>query len=286
MGKHTEHGEVGDDHISEGIDLLKKFGRSLDSVIHASFGHSESGAPQVLVFGSSYVEILNGDGDQLLEVGDRDIRGLRLVEGSGIELCISREWVFKISSLRWMHRIQDRDAQYLEEFWINWTPIIESGAQLTPIPWREEEYARYVGRIITESARCEMALAALASLALELMNEEARKIFTAVGDDITKILKRAARGYPSIRGLADRYSALKDERNFVAHGVALFNTPDPSAGSVVKFRRVSNQDGRELELPEFMNHTFNDLARLANDINDLANEARISYVNLKVGNDY
>lgn len=226
--------DAGDDHISKGRDFLHRIGRSLHHVQLASFGRNETGDPQALVLGWSAVEILDANGRQLLEVGDRDIRGLRLIDGRGVEVCISKVWTFEVPTTRWMHSVRDEEAQYLEQAWLNWVPLDHEGTQLTPLPWREEEYAYRAGRVVTESARCDAALTGLVVAARQVLGKPASGIHGKSGQELADALDRLGAYSRTVADIGERYRAWHELRNYVVHGIRGLGTAEQPMSRIFK----------------------------------------------------
>lgn len=253
--------DAGDDHLSKGRDFLRQVGRSLHHVQLASFGRNESGDPQALVLGWSAVEILDANGRQLLEVGDRDIRGLRLIDGRGVEVCISKVWTFEVPTTRWMHCVRDEEAQYLEQAWLNWVPLAHEGTQLTPLPWREEEYAYRAGRVVTEAARCDAALTGLVVAAKQILGEPASKIYGASGGILADALDRLGWHSATIADIGERYRAWYKQRNYVVHGVRGMGTSDHPLSRVFKPAKASRSQP-EQSAWDVQDQDFSDLTMI------------------------
>ena len=246
-------------HVEGGFEVLKGSGHLRSEVLTASAGYSDAGEPQVLVLGHSNLEILSGGGDLHLDVGDREVRAVRPVEGSGIEVCITRMGVSGLRPTRWMHRISDADARYLEQSWLDSSPFMHSGTQLNPLPWREEEYAYYVGRVVTEASRCDVALVALVLLARALLGRPDGAIYGASGEQLADALDELGALSPALADIGERYRAWYRQRNFASHGIRGRDAAGRPTGQVFKAKRgrrltpevaveIEDQDFRELAL--------------------------------------
>lgn len=248
------------DHVEGGFEALKRSGRPRTEVLTASAGYSDTRKPQVLVLGYSNIEILSGDGDLLLDVGDREVRAVRLVEGSGIQVCITSMGESGLRPTRWMHRLSDADAGYLEKFWLDVSPFMHSGTQLNRLTWREEEYAYYVGRVVTEASRCDAALTALVLSARALLSQPDGTISGASGGPLADALDEFGALSPALADLGERYRAWYQQRNFAAHGIRGQDAAGRPTGQVFKAKRgrkgqasqvafeIQDQDFRELAL--------------------------------------
>lgn len=166
-----------EDHVTAGARALKTLGFDLDHFWTPSAGRNKSGLKQVLVLGLNYIAIVSENGQVVLDVGPREIRGVRQREGSGLEV-----WVTSIGSSaeirtrKWLHRVSDLDAEFLENQWLNLSPVTHSGVGLNPLHWKEDEYAYFVGRVVTEAAKCDVTLAELAFVGRSLLGESVENV--------------------------------------------------------------------------------------------------------------
>jgi hypothetical protein len=248
------------DHVEGGYAALERSGRSRDEVLTASAGYSEADEPQVLVLGYGHLEILSGDGDLLLNIGDRDVRAVRLAEGRGVQVCIGQASGSALGPTRWLHRVSDPDARYLEQCWLDSPRFMQPGMQLNPLPWRDEEYAYYVGRVVAEASRCDAALAGLVLSARALVGKPPGKIHGASGKILADALDEFAELSPAFADLGERYRAWYSQRNFATHGIRGRDAAGRPTGRVFKATRgragqppdvafeVRDQDFRELAL--------------------------------------
>ncbi|GAB3537220.1 hypothetical protein GCM10027403_20760 [Arthrobacter tecti] len=143
-----------------------------------------------------------------------------------------------------MHRVSDADAKYLEEGWLNSTPSMHSGQQLNRLPWREEEYAYYVGRVVTEASRCDVALVSLVLSARALLGQPDGTIYGASGAQLADALDDLGALSPAIADIAERYRAWYRQRNFASHGIRGRDATGRPTGQVFKVRRGRRQTPR------------------------------------------
>lgn len=157
------------DHLEAGHMFLKKHRHNLSKIWAASAGLNAEGRPQILAIGFNHVQLIDEHGETFLDVGPRDLRTLRSKSSQGLEVCTTRVIDFDRPQRSWTHLVSDEDAQYPKDLWISLTPFNDDGMQLNPLPWREDEYAYYVGRVVTESAKCDVALAGVAMMVYSML---------------------------------------------------------------------------------------------------------------------
>lgn len=258
------------DHLEGALHVFERWGRSLDEVWTASAGRSDNGDPQVLVFGYSNIQILDRAGKLLLDVGDREVRAVRLVEGSGIEVCITRMGVDGLRPPRWMHCVSDADGRYLENCWLDWSPFMHSGVQLSPLPWREVEYAYFVGRVVSEASRCDVMLVELVRSLRALRGQLGGSISGASGENLADALDELCEMSPALADIGERYRAWYRQRNFVTHGVRGRDAAGRPTGEVFKMRR--GKKGSEVAV-EVEGQDFLELALVCRAFSNLHHDA-------------
>lgn len=138
------------------------------------------------------------------------------------------------------------DAQRLEDLWLDLPTFNDDGPQLNPLPWREDEYAYYVGRLVTEGARCDAALNGVATRAYsaleyptkkidELHGESGKKLASALIEIGERCLSEA------LTDLGRRYGAWYEERNLAVHGVRPLGPDGHPTSKVYKLNRIKSQ---------------------------------------------
>lgn len=241
---YITNGEVwytGDD-LEGGAKFLRGLGRSPMDYMTVSAGYSAEWEPQVLVLGHGHVEILNHSGAQILDAGEREVRAVRRMEGSGVQVCLcSKVENGEFRPTRWLHRVSEAGARYLEQCWLDAHRIVHSGVQLNPLHWREEEYAHYVGRVVTEAAKCDTALVALVLSAQKLLGRDS-PVFGASGSQLADELDKLGKLSPALADLGERYRAWYDKRNFVTHGMRVHDYTGRASGRVIKAQKVRKRD--------------------------------------------
>lgn len=246
------------DHIDGGFEALEKLGRPREDIRLASAGYSDSGDPQVLMMGWSHLEILKRDGHLILEVGDREIRGLRLVEGAGVQVCTTPGGGSVLRQTKWMHRVSDDAARYLEQSWVDSYPVMHEGTQLNSLPWREEEYAYYAGRVITEGARCDAALVELVFSARKLLGRELDEtIYGASGEPLAEEIQVLGEQSEAFADVGVRYREWYKQRNFVVHGYRGLDASGRPTSQI--FKPKKGKKGQVLDV-EILDHDFQTLA--------------------------
>lgn len=249
-----------DDHLLAGTNFLRRIGHNIDKTLTASAGLDEDGHPQVLVIGFNNIQLVNEKGKVVLDVGSRNIRALRSVNTGGLQLCTTTNVATENFRTRWPHYISVEDAQYLENLWLDLFPLNHAGPQLNSLPWREEEYAYYVGRVVTEAAKCDVALAGLATTAHLILGRSPEKIHgqsgKALKDKLTEIGEHCKS--PIFSKLGERYYAWYDKRNFATHGIRGTGADGHPTGQVFKHKKgtqpsevyteVDDQDFQQLAL--------------------------------------
>lgn len=247
------------DHIEGGFKVLELTNHSRTDVWIASAGYNEAREPQVLILGSNNLEILAGDGELVLDVGYREVRSVRLVQGSGVEVCVTSMGSTGLRPRRWMHRLSDADARYIEQSWLDSSPFMHSGTQLNSLPWREEEYAYYVGRVVTEASRCDAALVALVLSARELLEQQLEGVYGQSGTALADALDKLGAYGAAFIDIGERYRAWYRHRNFAAHGTRAWDAAGRPTAQVFKAKKpkgkaleyaveIEDQDFRELAL--------------------------------------
>lgn len=250
-----------DDHLTRGSDTLDQFGYPRDTYWAASAGHGSTGEPQVLVLGRNHLEIVDTSGQSILDAGLREIRSLRPLVGTGLEIYVTplggdREG---FRPRHWVHMVADEDANCLDKTWLQLSPSMHNGIQLNTRPWREEEYAYYVGRVLTEAAHCEVKLASVLML-VELRGKKLKNSPRgASGSKLVKLLKEVGEVSEAVHDIAVRYEAWFKWRNFSAHGIRLDEKPGHPASQVSKMKQ-NGQRGDEIF--EVKRQNFQDLAKL------------------------
>lgn len=229
------------DHVEGGFKVLEVTSQSRADVWTASAGYSDAWEPQVLVLGTSHIEILTGDGELLLDVGYREVRAVRLVQGSGVEVCVTGMGPTSLRPKRWMHRLSDVNARYIEQSWLDSSPFIHSGTQLNSLPWREEEYAYYVGRAVTEASRCDVSLAALVLTARELLEKPPEGVYGQSGKPLADAIEDLGRYNPAFVDIGQRYRAWYLLRNFATHGTRGWDAAGRPTGQVFKAKRPTGK---------------------------------------------
>ena len=140
------------DHVEGGFEVLERSGHPRTEVL-TDGGTAAPGDHRCSCWVTTNLEILSGDGDLLLDVGDREVRAVRPDLGRfGHPSVHHQHGESGLLPTRWMHRISDADARYLEQCWLDASPFMHPGTQLNRLCWREEGYAYYVGRVVTEAS--------------------------------------------------------------------------------------------------------------------------------------
>lgn len=247
------------DHVEAGFKVLERTSHSRADIRTASAGYNEAWDPQVLILGNSNLEILTGGGELVLDVGYREVRGVRLVPGSGVEVCVTSMGPSSLRPARWMHRLSDADARYIEQSWLGLSPFMHSGTQLNSLPWREEEYAYYVGRVVTEASRCDAALVALVLSARELLEQPLEGVYGQSGMPLADALDKLGAYGAAFIDIGERYRAWYRHRNFATHGTRAWDAAGRPTAQVFKAKKpkgkapeyaveIEDQDFRELAL--------------------------------------
>lgn len=231
-----------DDHLA-GRGFLEHIGHPVDQVWTGSAGYNEAGDRQILVYGLSNLEIVSSDGDVLLDVGHRNVRGVRRLVGVGVEVCLATAASGDpMSPGRWIHRVSDRDAAHLEGLWLDLSPMTHSGVGLIPLHWREDEYAYFVGRVITEASKCEVTLADLVVACRSLLGESTTGVYGESGKPLAVMLDGLGKRSLALADIAERYRAWAEWRDFAAHGIRHVDKDGHVTDQVYKVRR-----GRKVE---------------------------------------
>lgn len=247
------------DHVEGGFKVVELTNHSRADVWTASAGYSDEWEPQVLMVGSSNLEILTGDGELILDVGYREVRAVRLVQGSGVEVCVTSMGPEGLRSKRWLHRLSDVDARSVEQSWLDSSPFMHSGTQLNSLPWREEEYAYYVGRVVTEASRCDAALVALVLSAREVLEQPLGGVYGQSGTPLADALDKLGAYSVAFIDIGERYRAWYRHRNFATHGTRAWDAAGRPTAQVFKAKKpkgkapeyaveIEDQDFRELAL--------------------------------------
>lgn len=250
------------DHVEGGFEVVQRLGRPRAEIVTASAGYNGTGEPQVLMLGRANVEILSDNGDLLLDVGDREIRALRLVRRSGIEVCITGIGTNGNSRpTRWMHRVSEADAGYLEQVWLDMPRHLHNGTQLNPLPWREDEYAYRAGRVVTEASRCDAALTVLVLSARARLEQPAGKIYGASGEPLADALDEIGAHSRAVADIGERYRAWYVRRNFAMHGIRGRDASGRPTSQVFKAKR--KKPGQAVTISEeIFDQDFESLALL------------------------
>ncbi|TWP33546.1 hypothetical protein [Leekyejoonella antrihumi] len=289
VSNFTGSSPVEEEPVIRGLTALLQLGRSREEIVAATLGYSDQGEPQVLVLGvQGNVEIVTPDGDVLLDVGHRDVRTIRLLPDVGVEVCLSGRAPVSFHRSRWVHRTPDHAAAELEDRWLGWTPVTHSGLQLNPLPWREEDYAYSVGRVITESAQCDIVLAQLVALSRELVDKPPGTIHAASGKELGNALHELAElpagckidtAKAELGRLAQRYLAAYDERNFAVHGIRATDENGHPTDQVFKVSRPKKGQPPEVTVDVRL-QDFERLAQVWYEFYDLRHEAVRALVRL------
>lgn len=247
------------DHVRGGTQALIDWGYPREDFRMASAGYNDAGEPQVLALGSSHLWIVNRNGGVVVEVAHRQVRGVRSVAGMGVQVHVapgppSRQRM-------WIHVVADHEAKYLEDTWLITRTHQHNGVQLNPLHWKEEDYAYYVGRVITEGARCDSTLIGLALIARPLLGLSTKGIYGSSGSQLGDALKPLGKISPPLEDLRERYLAWYKKRNLAAHG---FRRTDPDGRPLSTVYKPKK--GRSGQPPEVLfeaeEQDFADLARI------------------------
>lgn len=264
------------DPSEDGYRLLKDLGHPVSDIYAASAGFNEMTSEQILVFGSTYVQILSPAGAVLLDVGDRDVRGVRRLQGVGVEV-----WVDPFSqggyfpSSRWLHCTTEADATHLEDFWLRRPRVTHAGVQLSRLHHREDDFAYFVGRVITAGAKCDLSLAALAQAGYRILERKTDGILNQSGYTLADILMSLGRRSPAVSEMAERYKAWYEWRNFAVHGIREIDDSDHATDRVVKLEKGSNV------IVETREQDFEMLALMWNAFHSLDIDARRASLHLR-----
>lgn len=262
------------DHVQGGFAVLERLGYPRLWTQTASAGSTEHGIPQILVLGYSNVELLTSEGDLLLDVGSREVRAVRLVRGAGVQLCVTPRGESGLRQTRWMHRVSDADAQFLEQCWLNASPTTHFGTQLNYLPWREDEYAYLVGRVVTGAARADIALSALVVAARHLLGQSGVSVHGASGEKLACALDELGTLSAAIGDIGERYRAWYKWRNFSAHGIRGRDAAGHPTDQVFKPKKarkgmvLTPEDAFDIEVQD-----LNDLALLCRAFHALSQDA-------------
>lgn len=270
------------DHLEGGYKALKEFGRSRTNVWTASAGHGEAGKPQILILHFDFIEILSGDGDLLLEAGHREIRAVRVMEHSGVQVCLAKGEPSSSRPRRWLHCVSHSDARYLEQCWLDMPSLNHSGIQMDHLPWREAEYAYYVGRVITESSRCDVALALLVSLAQTLLGLQTEKVHGSSGNQLAELVDELGEHSLALADIGERYRAWYKKRNFATHGIRGRDDAGRSTGQVHKAKKAHKGQLPSIAF-EIENQDFRELALLCKAFNELTLDANRATMAINFG---
>lgn len=269
--------------MADGYAALEELGYRRADFRTASLGKSKDGDPQLLVLGNSHIEIRSIDGEVLLDVGIREIRGVRAVKGEGLNIWVtSLGGEGELRDRRWVHLIADHDASYLDQCWLDMDPYVQEGPQLVRLPWREEECAYYVGRALTEAARCEVQISSLLALLEGSGWKFRRSPMGLSGTQLADAMEEVGRDSAAFRDLAERYRAWYLWRNFSAHGIRMEHPDAANGNRVLKLRRSPNEAGDIFDVED---QDFRDLATLWRAFYFLAHDAFRIFVDLSISQD-
>lgn len=270
------------DHLEGGYTALKEFGRSRAGIWTASAGYGEAGKPQILVLHFDFIEILSEDGDLLLEAGHREIRAVRVMEHSGVQVCLSKGESSSSRPTRWLHCLSHNDARYLEQCWLDMPSFNHTGIQMDHLPWLEAEYAYYVGRVITESSRCDVALALLVSSAHTLLGQPMEKVHGSSGEQLADSVDKLGEHSLALADIGKRYRAWYGKRNFATHGIRGRDDAGRPTGQVYKAKKAHK--GQPLSVAfEIENQDFRELALLCKAFNELTLDANRATMEISFG---
>lgn len=258
--ENSHHEVVGLDHLNLGTSALERQGYPREEYLTASFGKGDGGHDQVLVMGRNHVAIRSMDGDVILDAGLREIRGVRFVAGRGLQVWVtSRPDLSHFGKQYWEHLLADADAEYLERLWLQTEPFSHTGVQLNRRPWREEEYAYFVGRAVTEAARCDVRL----SSGLALIKMRGFQFNTPPrgksGTQLADLLDEVGAYSEAFRELAERYRCWYKWRNFATHGIRYESEPGKPTSQVFKIKKKPDGTGEDFDIGD---QDFEDLALL------------------------
>ncbi|GAA1675853.1 hypothetical protein GCM10010977_22000 [Citricoccus zhacaiensis] len=249
------------DHVLGGTQALTEWGYPREDFFTASAGYSDAGEPQVLALGISYLRIVNGNGEVVLEVAHREVRGVRAVAGVGVRVHVASGSLSLSGQRTWTHVVADHEAKFLEDSWFVVPTHRHDGVQLNALHWKEEDYAYYVGRVITEGARCDSTLIGLALMARPLLGLPTKGIHGSSGSPLAKAFEELGEISSPLEDLRERYVAWYEKRNLAAHGFR-FADPDGRPHSKV-YKPKRGQHGQPPEvLFDAEEQDFADLARV------------------------
>lgn len=265
------------DHLHDGMAIANALSYARDSYLFASLGKQQDGSSQVLILGRSHIEIVEPTGTVLLDVGLREIRGVHRVEGLGLRVNVTGRDLDGFRKRQWDHRVSDSAASELESAWLNCDPSMHDGVQINSRPWREEEYAYYIGRVLTEAALCEVLLSNLLTHLERLGLKLARSPRGLSGSALADLLDDVGENSSAFRDIGERYRAWYDWRNFSAHGIRENDAEGKPSSRIFKMKRKPDDSGEEFEVRD---QDFKDLARLWSGFYSLGHDARRAYIDL------
>lgn len=249
------------DHIQGGSRALTEWGYPREDLFMASAGYGGNGEPQVLALGYNNLRIVNGHGEVDLEVAHRGVRGVRAVDNLGVRVHIAPGTPSFFSQSMWTHLVADNDARYLENTWFIVPTHHHNGSQLNPLHWKEEDYAYYVGRVITEGARCDSTLIGLAMMARPLLELPQKRFHGASGTQLAEAFEELGEISPPLEDLKERYVAWYERRNLTAHGFRLTDPDGRPHSQVYKPNKGQGKQPPEV-LFEIEEQDFADLAKI------------------------
>lgn|SRR5690625_1385383 len=249
------------DHVQGGSQALTDWGYPREDYFTASAGYNDAREPQVLTLGRSNLRIVNRNGEVALEVAHREVRGVRAVVGVGVEVVVAPGPSTLSGQRMWTHVVTDDEAKYLEDTWFVIPTHHHNGVQLSPLHWKEEDYAYYVGRVITEVARCDSTFIGLAVSARSLLGLSTKGIHGSSGAQLAKAFEELGEISAPLEDLRERYVAWYGKRNIAAHGFRFTDTDGRPQSKVYKPKRGHGGLPPEV-LFEVEEQDFADLARI------------------------
>lgn len=247
------------DHLAGGIDALTGWGHPRHEIWTASAGYNDDGDPQIVSLGISNLQILNGNGELLLDVAHREVRAVRAVEGLGVQINVAP--AMSSRPMKWTHCVVDQDARYLEGSWLNMSTHHHDGTQLNPLHWKEEDYAYYVGRVVTEGARCDSTLIGVVISSRELLRQPTTGIYGSSGQPLADALKDLGLHSSALADIGERYEAWYKRRNLAAHGFRRTDADGRPSSNVYKPKKGSRKRPPDV-LFEIEEQDFRDLAMI------------------------
>lgn len=146
------------DHIGRGDHALGGLDRDANTVVTlASEGLDSDGNVQLLLITTDSIEVWSLETQELaFDFAHWQVRMLKKVPTFGLLIISNGPYRQRVE-----HRIRDTEASKITKHWENALTFSHTGPQVSPLSWRQDQFAYLLGRVVQGAAQAEHNLGSL-----------------------------------------------------------------------------------------------------------------------------